>query len=318
MSNGLSGAKNTPARPLPHTEVVSCLPPWYNDFPMAQLPDLPKLPPRSADSHKGSFGRLLVLAGSVGMTGAAVLCARAALRAGVGLVVVGTPDSCYPILASQLVCGMVRPLPETKEGTLGRRAAQSILEWAHDHDVLALGPGLSSHPETRALFLDIFPRLERPVVIDADGINILSDQIPLLGSVRHPVVLTPHPGEMSRLLRRPISEVQNDRANIACMFAEKCRVVVALKGHRTVVSNGKQTYVNTSGNPGMATAGSGDVLTGLIGALLGQGLDAFEATKLGVHIHGLAGDLAAERLGQLSLTASDLIDWLPEAFQRYG
>lgn len=281
---------------------------------MSIVKNLPHLPRRPRDSHKGNFGKVLVVAGSRGMTGAAFLTAKGALRAGAGLVLVVTPKSQQHILATKLTCAMTHSLPETNQGTLSFKGLPYLIKLANNYDVIALGPGISQHPQTVKLILSVLPYFHVPIVIDADGLNALSHNPGILKKVKCPVILTPHLGEMIRLSDSIVGESVNSRIKIATEFAKKYKVVVALKGYRTIVTDGARVFINKTGNPGMATGGSGDVLTGIISALLGQGLKSFEATQLGVYLHGLAGDLAACQIGEISMIASDIMDYLPKAF----
>jgi NAD(P)H-hydrate epimerase len=278
---------------------------------------IPDLPSRALNAHKGSFGRVLVLAGSTGMVGAAALTGDAALRSGAGLVTIGTPKSVYPILAAKTTCCLTRPLLETPAGTLALEALGDIRELAARCDVVALGPGLGRHESTTKLVHRLIAEVEKPMVVDADALNALAEDINVLKNAPAPRILTPHPGEMSRLTGRSVTEIQADRTSAAQHFAKEYGVILLLKGHGTVVSDGDHVYVNATGNPGMASGGTGDVLTGMIAALLAQGLPPFDAARLGAHLHGLAGDIAAERLGQTSLIATDLLTTLPEAFQQF-
>jgi len=277
---------------------------------------IPDLPLRRPDAHKGTFGRVLVLAGSTGMVGAAALAGDSALRAGAGLVTVATPRSVYPILAAKLTCCLTRPLPETRSGTLSAAALDEILKLAEASDVIALGPGLGRARGTTALVHHLVSELDRPMVVDADGLNALADQPVILKRAKAARILTPHPGEMSRLTGREIPGIQKSRIESARRFAEEYGVVLLLKGHGTVVSDGERVFVNRTGNPGMASGGAGDTLTGVIAALAGQGLVPFDAAVLGAHVHGLAGDIAAKRVGQVSLIATDVLNALPQAFVR--
>ena len=281
-----------------------------------KVTELPELPPRASDAHKGEFGRVLVLAGSPGMVGAAALCGDACLRAGAGLVTVATPEGTYPIVASKLTCCTTRPLPESPAGTLSRRAFNEIRELAEGFDAVALGPGLGRHRETTHLVHDLIKTLAQPMVIDADGLNALAEDAACLDHAPAARILTPHPGEMARLLGGSAGDVQKAREQTAARFASEHQCVLLLKGHGTVVSDGERVYINTTGNPGMASGGTGDVLTGVTAALAGQGLAPFEAAALGAYVHGLAGDLAAQSIGQVSLIASDVLAWLPGAFRR--
>ena len=269
---------------------------------------------RKLDSHKGDYGHLLVIGGSPGLTGAVALCSLSALRAGAGLVTLGIPEGLNFILELKLTEVMTKPLAETKEKTISPEALPQILEFSKKIDAFAIGPGLSTQKETADFLLNLLPRINKPTILDADGLNILAKDISVLKKVRVPFILSPHPGEMARLVKKPISEIQKNRKEIARDFAAEYRVVLVLKGPKTIVTDQKNTYINHTGNPGMATAGSGDVLTGIIGALLAQGLSSFEAAKFGVYLHGLAGDLAAQDKGEISLIAGDILEKLPEAF----
>ncbi|MFH1857985.1 MAG: NAD(P)H-hydrate dehydratase, partial [Candidatus Omnitrophota bacterium] len=212
---------------------------------------------------------------------------------------------------------MTLPFPETKAGTFSQKALPSIVEKSESVDAVAIGPGLSQHPETVRLVRRLIPKLKRPMVIDADGLNALAKDPNVLKKAKAPVVITPHPGEMGRLIRKNSQFVQKDRRGIAKRFAKAYRVVTVLKGHQTVVASpAGKCYINRTGNPGMATAGCGDVLTGIIGSFLGQGMTAFEAARRGAYVHGLAGDLAAREKGEAGLIASDLLKFLPETLKK--
>ena len=294
---------------------------------MVKTKKLPKLNPRKSNSHKGSYGRVLVLAGSPGLTGAAYLCSKAALRSGSGIVTLGVPESLNPIMEAKLTCVMTHPLPETKASTLSNKGKKKIMKLCESHDVVALGPGLSQQPETRELILWLIQNIDRNMVIDADGLNALSDKVNVLHKIKRHAVLTPHPGEMSRLAGLgSAKDVQKDRLNTASQFIQSIqkklnnegKLTLVLKGDKTIVANSRKVYVNRTGNPGMATAGTGDVLTGIIASLIGQGYDVFDASQLGVYIHGLAGDIAAKKKGEHSMIASDIIEYLPDAFIKYN
>ena len=283
---------------------------------MRKIPGLPELPPRRADSNKGDYGRILLLAGSRGMVGAAAMAGTAALRAGAGLVTVGTPRSVYPILAAQVACCTTRPLPETPVATLSERGFGAIMQLAESFNVVALGPGLGRHPSTTRLVHHLVLKLPKPVVLDADGLNALAENVALLRHAAAPRILTPHPGEMARLAGLSAARVQQSRKAVALRFAHEHGVVLVLKGHGSIVTDGRRVFVNPTGNPGMATGGTGDVLTGTIAALIGQQLDPFDAAVLGAYVHGLAGDLAAEQFGEVGLIATDVLDFLPQAFRK--
>jgi hydroxyethylthiazole kinase-like uncharacterized protein yjeF len=280
------------------------------------ITEVPKLPPRKADSNKGTYGRILVVAGSRGMSGAAVLCGSAALRGGAGLVKVATPCEVWPMVAVGNTCYMTVPLDQDKQtSALSAAALDKVLELARGSDVLAVGPGLGQGAELSNFLGELIRQVACPLVMDADALNVCAKRMPILDKKAGPIIITPHPGEFGRLLGKTVAEVQAARAALAVTFARRHELIVLLKGHGTIVTDGKRLYVNTTGNPGMATAGSGDVLTGLIAALLGQGLPPFEAAQLGAHVHGLAGDLACVDLGEAGLIAIDLIDYLPHALK---
>ncbi len=293
---------------------------------MKKIKKLPELYPRKSNSHKGSYGRVLVLAGSPGMTGAAYLCSKAALRSGSGIVTLGIPESLNPVMEVKLTCVMTHPLPETGASTLSNKGRKEIMKLCKSHDVVALGPGLSQQPETRELILWLIKNIDSAMVIDADGLNALSDNVPVLYKIKEGAVLTPHPGEMSRLTGLgSAKDVQKVRLNTATQFVQSIqkklsgdkKLTLVLKGDKSIVADYEKVYVNRTGNPGMATAGSGDVLTGMIASLIGQGYDLFNASQLGVYLHGLAGDIAAKKKGELSMIASDIIEYLPDAFIKY-
>jgi hydroxyethylthiazole kinase-like uncharacterized protein yjeF len=276
--------------------------------------------PRKLTAHKGNFGHVLVLAGSIGKTGAAALAAQAALRAGAGLVTVATPKSALPIIAGHAMEFMTEPLPETDIGTLSLRALDCgrMDELAEGKSVLAIGPGLGNVAETAEFVRLVVSRYDVPMVLDADGLNAFAgrmDQFPGGGSVR---VLTPHPGEMSRLTTETIREILARRIEAAREFATKYQVTLVLKGSRTLTASPDgRVAVNPTGNPGMAKGGSGDVLTGLVAGLFAQypTLPVGQVVAAAVYLHGLAGDLAAHELGQASMVAGDLLRALPQAFQ---
>ncbi|HET9481810.1 MAG TPA: NAD(P)H-hydrate dehydratase [Candidatus Polarisedimenticolia bacterium] len=281
------------------------------------------MPMREPDCHKGDCGRLLVVGGSAGKAGAGALVSLAALRSGAGLVTAATAVSAQPILAGHLMEMMTEPLEETPSGAVSRAAAPRVRELLESADVLALGPGLTAGEETAALVREIVAEAAIPVVLDADGINAFAGRPEALRGDQRLLILTPHPGEMARLLsgrggrRITAADVQADRIGLARSFATEHSCYVVLKGHNTVVADPSgQVWINPTGNPGMATAGCGDVLTGVVAALLGQGLSPLEACLLGVYAHGIAADLASADVGEVSLMARDIIEYLSEAFQR--
>ena len=278
------------------------------------------VPPRPSASHKGSYGRVLVVAGSTGMTGAAALTSEAALRAGAGLVTLATPKCLNPILEGLLPEVMTLPLPETEAGSLAASATSTILEFAKKtKSVLAIGPGLSQHPETVTLVQQLVrenrkQKLGLRMVIDADGLNALSQAPEILSLLDEEVVLTPHPGEMARLTNTSVSTLEKDRISIAQKFADQRNLTLVFKGAPTVTgSANRDVWINSTGNPGMATGGMGDVLTGIIAGLMAQGIPSEKAAVLGVYIHGLAGDFAAEALGMHGLIATDVLKTVPRA-----
>lgn len=285
--------------------------------PTQTITDLPVLPQRARDSHKGTFGHVLVVAGSRGMSGAAVLCGSAALRGGAGTVQIAAPEEIQPIVAAGQPCCTTAGLPATEEGHFAAHALPQLMQLVERADALAIGPGLGASVAAAWLVRELLAQTILPVVVDADGLGGLLP-LPENQSIRKaPTILTPHPGEFGRLVGKTAAEVQANRESLAAEFARKFTVVLVLKGAGTVVTDGTRMYVNRTGNPGMATGGSGDVLTGLIAALLGQRLEALAAAQLGVYLHGLAGDLARDALGEESLIAVDLLHYLPAAFKAY-
>jgi len=272
--------------------------------------------PRVADSHKGDFGRVTVVAGSMGRTGAAYLAAMGALRSGAGLVTVATPAACLPIVASMAPEYMTTPLTEAPGGDLSPAAADEVL--AGQHDVIACGPGLGRSAGVGAFVRVLLERATVPLVLDADALTVLADDLSSLrGREERSVIITPHPGEMARLIGDTVEHVQANRLEVAAEFATSQHVYVVLKGHRTVVATPDgHVFINPSGNPGMATGGTGDVLTGVVAAWLAQLLDAEAACTLAVFLHGAAGDLAEVERGQTSLIASDLLQQLGQAMRR--
>jgi len=276
---------------------------------------------RKLNAHKGDFGHVFVVAGSSRFSGAAVLCAESALRSGSGLVTLGIPkgiNSAVTKIKPEEV--MTLPLPETKEGNLSLAAYKKVIDSIEKVDILVVGPGLGLEASTKSLVQRLVTKINKPLVIDADGLNALVGNLGLLrdkSGQRSDIVLTPHAGEMARLLGIDAKEVQKNRKQIAQEFVKDFKAVLVLKGHETIVADYKGNfYINKTGNPGMATAGSGDVLTGIIAAFLAQGLRVFEAAKYAVYLHGLAGDLAAKEKTQISLIASDIIAKIPEAIKR--
>jgi NAD(P)H-hydrate epimerase len=275
---------------------------------------LPCLAPRKPDAHKGDFGTALVIGGSRGMAGAAAMAGMAALRGGAGLVRLAVPEPCLDTIAGFEPSYMTAPLPADGGGRIALAAWDRIVELAKPATVIACGPGLGRSPDLDQVVVRLYREITKPMVFDADALNALAAAAPdILSHPGGPRILTPHPGEFARLIGRKLDGDARNEA--AAELALRCGLVVVLKGHRTLVTDGRRRAINTTGNPGMATGGSGDVLTGLITALACQHLEPFDAARLGAHLHGRAGDLAAEDLGEVSLVASDLIRYLPKAFQ---
>jgi len=272
----------------------------------------PLLKQRDSNSHKGNYGHVLIIAGSVGKTGAAALSSDAALKIGAGLVTLGVPASLNPVMEVKLTEVMTEPLAETASQTLSTKSLPRIQELMEGKKVLALGPGISTHPETIAVVQHIIRNSGIPLIVDADGINALGQKPSVLQEAQCPIVLTPHPGEMSRLTGTSIEEVQDDRIGVAKKFAQEYGVVLVLKGARTIIAepNGN-IYINSTGNPGMASGGTGDVLTGMITGLVAQGYTISEASRLGVFLHGYIADEITAQRGEMGLTATDIINRIP-------
>jgi hydroxyethylthiazole kinase-like uncharacterized protein yjeF len=274
--------------------------------------------PRPAESNKGNYGHVLVVGGSLGKAGAAAMAGMAALRAGAGLSTVATPKSVLGTVAGFHPELMTEPLAETDTGTISSGALDRINELARGKGVLAIGPGISRNPQTAELVRALVARLQLPMVVDADGLNAFDGRTDELKGNGRTLVITPHPGEMARLMGCTIADVQKDRLAVARQFAREHELIVVLKGHRTLVVKPEgETWVNTTGNPGMSTGGTGDILTGMVAGMIAQhSKDAFSAVLAAVHLHGLAGDVMRERVGEHSLVATDLLIGLPEAFRR--
>jgi NAD(P)H-hydrate epimerase len=273
---------------------------------------------RDPASHKGSYGHLLIVAGSVRKTGAAVMAAEAALRSGVGLVTVASAKSAIPMMAPRLPEAMWEPLPETASGAIAFEAHSQLAALMEGRTALALGPGLSLDAETTRLVGSLVAGARLPTIVDADGLNAMA-RCRVKTLPHREIALTPHPGEAARLLHSTASEIQADRLEAARRLAAATSAFVLLKGYRTLISDPQgNLHVNLTGNAGMATGGTGDVLTGVLGGLIAQGLPIQDALLLGAHAHGLAGDLAAAELGEASLIATDLVRKLPDAFRKLG
>lgn len=281
---------------------------------MSDAPPPVRLPPRPADSHKGTFGTVLVVAGSRGMSGAAVLCGRAALTGGAGLVRVATSQSCQSVVAAGEPAYTTIPLPEDRSGRIQLGAIESLRGEAARATVLACGPGWGRSPGLDFLAVRLHREIEQPIVWDADALNALAARPDSLAGAAGARVLTPHPGEFARLLgyRPPNRQAACDAARA---LAKEHGCVVLLKGNATFVTDGDRGWANDTGNPGMATGGAGDVLTGLLAACIAQGLPPYEAACYAAHVHGAAGDAATEALGEQGVTAERLIDFLPGAMR---
>ncbi|PYX29701.1 MAG: NAD(P)H-hydrate dehydratase [Acidobacteria bacterium] len=273
---------------------------------------------RQRDANKGSYGHVLVVGGSRGKAGAAAMAGFSALRAGAGLSTVATAVSVLPTVAGFHPELMTEPLDETEAGTISLRSLESgqIDPLVKRKTVLAIGPGISRHRDTSEFVRAVVQKLDTPMVLDADALNAFEGAATRLNGRNRSIVITPHPGEMSRLAGMSVSEIQSDRVNVAKTFAREHELIVVLKGHRTLIASpGGDVWVNPNGNPGMATGGTGDVLTGIVAGLIAQHpRNVLAATALAVFLHGLAGDLARETLGENSMVATDLIRFLPAAF----
>ncbi len=272
---------------------------------------------RKADSHKGNYGNILILAGSSRFSGAALLCAESALRAGAGTVTIGIPRSLnLALIKNKIKEVMTLPLPETSTGSLSLAAFIKIKNAFKKTDVLIVGPGLDKHQSTLALVRKIVQLFNLPMVIDADALGALSHHLRILKQHKGNLILTPHAQEMANLFGIDINYINNNRKLVAKKYAKAYNSLIILKGHRSIITDGeKGFYLNKTGNPGMATAGSGDVLCGIVGAFLAQGLDVFNAAKYAAYIHGLAGDIAAKDKTQMGLIASDIISRIPKALK---
>jgi hydroxyethylthiazole kinase-like uncharacterized protein yjeF len=278
----------------------------------------PLIGPRPAESNKGNYGHVLVVGGSLGKAGSVAMAGMAALCAGAGLSTVATPKSVLGTVAGFHPELMTEPLAETDAGTISTSALNRIEELAKGKTVLAIGPGISRDPQTAEFVRKLVAQTQLPMVVDADGLNAFEGRGDELKGQGRTLVITPHPGEMARLLACTIADVQKDRLGVARKFAREHDLIVVLKGHRTLVTqpNG-DAWVNTTGNPGMATGGTGDILTGMVAGMIAQhSKDALRAVLAAVHLHGLAGDVMREKVGEHSLVATDLLTGLPEAFRR--
>jgi ADP-dependent NAD(P)H-hydrate dehydratase len=275
------------------------------------MPSLPSLPPRKPDSHKGDYGRVLLVGGSRGMAGAIAVAGMAALRSGAGLVSIATPDVVVDLVASFHPCYMTLPLGSDGAGRIAGEAVESLLAAAARADCIAIGPGLGQSPDLGRCLQRLFLEVKCPMVVDADGLNGLRGERLQAHSPAGPRILTPHPGEWQRWCQVSATD-RPAQIEAAVATAKRFGWTIVLKGHRSVVTDGERVEINQTGNAKMAVGGSGDCLTGIIAALVGQGLSPFDAARLGTHVHGQAGDLAATRLGCPSVLATDLIDALTD------
>jgi ADP-dependent NAD(P)H-hydrate dehydratase len=280
--------------------------------------DLPHLPPRLPESHKGDFGHALLIGGSRGMAGAISLSGMAALRSGAGLVRLAVPFACLDAVVGFEPSYMTAALGDDDQGRIVLAARETISQVAEKATAVGCGPGLGASEELSELVGWLFTSLKQPAVFDADALNALARQPELFERPGGPRLLTPHPGEFQRLVGAGRKLDRDEAERQAAELARRTGMVVLLKGHRTLITDGTQAERNTTGNPGMATGGTGDVLTGIATSFLAQGLSCFDAARLAAHVHGLAGDLAAAELGEVSLIASDLVRYLPAAFRQGG
>ncbi|WP_437190959.1 NAD(P)H-hydrate dehydratase [Planctomicrobium sp. SH527] len=278
---------------------------------------LPPIPIRPAESHKGTYGRVMIVGGRAGMAGAAALAGLGALRGGAGLVYLAVPRSVVSIVSSIEPSYLTLPLNVDITGELIGSALDQVQQELIGKDSLGIGPGIGTSDVVRSLVTTLYQEASVPMVIDADALNCLAEQTDSLSVHAGPRILTPHPGEFARLTRSDTRTIQANREQLAIQFAAEHDVILVLKGHRTIVTDGERIYVNTTGNAGMATGGTGDVLTGLTTALLAQKMLPFEAAQLAVYLHGLAGDLAAQDLSEQGLIASDLPKYLAKAWQKF-
>jgi NAD(P)H-hydrate epimerase len=273
--------------------------------------------PRRPNTHKGDYGHLLVIAGSVGKTGAAAMACEAALRIGAGLVTLAIPKSLNSIMEVKLTEVMTEPLPETPKQTLSLRAFNALLRLCENKRAVIIGPGIGTYKETQSLVIKLIRTLDLPIILDADGLTSLAAQPKTLLATKQHLILTPHPGEMARLVQSTAKEIQEDRIGISRNFSQSHHVYLVLKGNRTLIATPKgEVFINPTGNPGLASGGTGDVLTGMIGGLICQGLDILPSLLISVYLHGLAGDEVAQELGEKSLVATDIIKKIPALLQR--
>lgn len=270
---------------------------------------------RPDDSNKGTLGSLLCICGSYGMAGAAIMAGKAALRCGIGLLKIAVPKSIYPVCATNILESVYYPLEETSNGVISSKNTDFLLEMCEKSSAVVIGCGLSVCDDTKNLVQSVITNCEKPLVIDADALNCICNKPEILKNLKAPAIITPHPGEMARLLHSTPKAVNSNRENTAIDFAKKFGVVTVLKGAGTIIASPDgEVYINHTGNSGMATGGSGDILSGIIGSLLAQGASPINAAAAGVFLHGTIGDLAAEKLGKISMLPTDMIDMIPTAY----
>ena len=270
---------------------------------------------RPDDSNKGTLGSLLCICGSYGMAGAAIMAGKAALRCGIGLLKIAVPKSIYPVCATNILESVYYPLEETSNGVISSKNTDFLLEMCEKSSAVVIGCGLSVCDDTKNLVQSVITNCEKPLVIDADALNCICNKPEILKNLKVPAIITPHPGEMARLLHSTPKTVNSNRENTAIDFAKKFGVVTVLKGAGTIIASPDgEVYINHTGNSGMATGGSGDVLSGIIGSLLAQGASPINAAAAGVFLYGTIGDLAAEKLGKISMLPTDMIDMIPTAY----
>ena len=270
---------------------------------------------RPDDSNKGTLGSLLCICGSYGMAGAAIMAGKAALRCGIGLLKIAVPKSIYPVCATNILESVYYPLEETSNGVISSKNTDFLLEMCEKSSAVVIGCGLSVCDDTKNLVQSVITNCEKPLVIDADALNCICNKPEILKNLKAPAIITPHPGEMARLLHSTPKTVNSNRENTAIDFAKKFGVVTVLKGAGTIIASPDgEVYINHTGNSGMATGGSGDILSGIIGSLLAQGASPINAAAAGVFLHGTIGDLASEKLGKISMLPTDMIDMIPTAY----
>lgn len=274
---------------------------------------------RPDDANKGTLGSLLCICGCYGMAGAAIMAGKAALRCGLGLLKTALPKSIYPIAASAIFESVFFPLDETSDGKISKSNIDFLLCEAENSSAVLIGCGLSVCDNTEELINSFIENCTRPLVLDADALNCVAKNTDILKKAKAPIIITPHPGEMARLVKSTPKAVNENRAEIAADFAKEYGVVTVLKGAGTIIASPEgRVMINRTGNSGMATGGSGDVLAGMTGSLLAQGANAFDAASAAVYLHGLSGDIAAEKLGKISMLPTDLIGEIPQAFRKCG